>query len=204
MSVFSPRLAQLIEALRLLPGVGPKSAQRMAFYLLERNRDGAKALATALSTAVDTIGHCQSCRMFSENDLCPICSNERRDASMICVVETPADVLAIENAGFYQGRYFVLMGHLSPLDGIGPTELGLDLLEQRFAGPVSEVIIATNPTVEGEATAQYIAEIAPRHDVKASRIAHGVPMGGELEYVDGGTLSHAFSGRQTIHRDPVS
>jgi len=180
-----------------LPGVGPKSAQRMAFHLLERDRQGAKNLAGALIEAVENIGHCKSCRTLSETDICSICESSSRDNSVLCVVETPADVLAIEHIAEYRGKYFVLMGHLSPLDGIGPDELGLDLLEQKIAtGDIKELILATNPTVEGETTAHYISEIAAEHHVEATRIAHGVPLGGELEYIDAGTLAHAFSGRQ--------
>jgi len=193
-------IAQLIEALRCLPGVGPKSAQRMTYHLLERDRDGARLLAQALTEAADRVGHCRSCRNLSEKDLCDICSNERRDAAVLCVVESPADVYAVEQAAGYRGRYFVLMGHLSPLDGIGPAEIGLDLLAQKLdSGEVREVILATNSTVEGEATAHYISEmVRGRTGVRASRIAHGVPLGGELEYVDRTTLSHAFSGRREI------
>lgn len=195
----SPLLEQLIEALRCLPGVGPKSAQRMAFHLLERNRDGALKLADALKQAVEEIGHCSLCHTFSEHDLCPVCASPSRDNSLLCVVESPADVLAIEQATGFQGKYFVLMGHLSPLDGIGPAELGLDRLQKRFEeGDIKEVILATNPTVEGEATAHYISEMAEEQGIVASRIAHGVPLGGELEYIDGGTLAHAFSGRRQI------
>ncbi len=193
----SPLLQALIESLKCLPGVGPKSAQRMAFHLLERDRQGARKLSASLLQAVEEIGHCQQCRTLSEAPCCEICSNPGRDASQLCVLETPADILAIEHMGDYRGRYFILMGHLSPLDGIGPEELGLDLLEAHFAsGEVKEVILATNPTVEGEATAHYIAEMATRHRLLATRIAHGVPLGGELEYIDAGTLAHAFSGRQ--------
>lgn len=195
---YSPLLARLIETLRVLPGVGPKSAQRMAFYLLERDRAGARALAGALEAAAEGVGHCRQCRMLTEDGLCRVCRSERRDRSVLCVVETPADVVAVEQATGYQGLYFVLMGRLSPLDGIGPEELGLDLLASRLADEVREVILATNPTVEGEATARYIGELAAEHGVRATRIAHGVPIGGELEYVDGGTLSHAFSGRQPL------
>ncbi len=196
----SPLLQQLIEALKCLPGVGPKSAQRMAFHLLERDRQGAKDLAGALVEAVEHIGHCSSCRTLSENALCDICASPSRDTSVLCVVETPADVLAIEHTAEYRGKYFVLMGHLSPLDGIGPEELGLDLLEQKLAGgEIRELILATNPTVEGETTAHYISEMAADHSVEATRIAHGVPLGGELEYIDAGTLAHAFSGRQRIN-----
>jgi recombination protein RecR len=193
----SPLLQQLIDALKCLPGVGPKSAQRMAFHLLERDRSGAKNLASALVEAVENIGHCKSCRTLSETDICSICESMSRDNSVLCVVETPADVLAIEHIAEYRGKYFVLMGHLSPLDGIGPEELGLALLEQKLAtGDIKELILATNPTVEGETTAHYISEMAAEHHVEATRIAHGVPLGGELEYIDAGTLAHAFSGRQ--------
>ncbi|HYW92765.1 MAG TPA: recombination mediator RecR [Gammaproteobacteria bacterium] len=195
---YSPLLGRLIEGLRVLPGVGPKSAQRMAFHLLERDREGACDLASALQAAVEGIGHCSRCRMFTEGELCHVCRSGRRDRSVLCVVETPADVLAIENATDYQGLYFVLMGRLSPLDGIGPDELGMDLLASHMAGEVEEVILATNPTVEGEATAHYIGQLAAERGVRATRIAHGVPVGGELEYVDGGTLSHAFSGRRPL------
>lgn len=192
-------LARLIEALRCLPGVGPKTAQRMAYHLLERDRERARHLAQTIGAALEGIGHCQVCRTLSDNELCSICGDTRRDQELLCVVENPADVLAIDEATDYRGRYFVLMGHLSPLDGIGPAELGLSLLEERFRGKgVREVILATNPTVEGEATAHYIAEIAHEYGVRATRIAHGVPMGGELEFVDGGTLSHAFSGRRDL------
>ena len=196
---YPPTLLQLIEALRVLPGVGPKSAQRMAFHLLERNRTGALVLASALQTASQDIGHCQRCRMFAELDLCPICSNSSRDQGLLCVVESPADVVAVEQSGSYKGTYFVLMGHLSPLDGIGPEELGLSQLESLFStGGIHETILATNPTVEGEATAHFVAELAMKHKVKPTRIAHGVPVGGELEYVDGGTLAHALAGRHLI------
>ncbi len=190
-------LDQLIEALRCLPGVGPKSAQRMAFHVLERDREGGRRLANALTSAVEGIGHCSRCRTLSEHEVCALCASDLRDDSQLCVVETPSDVMAIEHATGYRGRYFVLGGHLSPLDGIGPNEIGLDVLATRLqAGAVSELILATNPTVEGEATAHYISELAQARGVSASRIAHGVPLGGELEYVDGGTLAHAFAGRQ--------
>ncbi len=196
---FSPLLVQLIEGLRCMPGVGQKSAQRIAFHLLERDRDGASNLASALTDAVDGIGHCSRCRMFTEDELCSTCSASGRDTAQLCVVESPADVMALEDATGYRGLYFVLMGHLSPLDGIGPDELGVDKLETWLAGgDVEELIIATNPTVEGDATAHFLADVAARHSVKASRIAHGVPLGGELEYVDGGTLSHAFYGRRAV------
>jgi len=193
----SPLLLQLIDALKCLPGVGPRSAQRMALYLLERDRDGARKLSAILTEAVERIGHCKSCRTLSETELCDICSSTSRDESKLCVVETPADVLAIEQSAEFRGKYFVLMGHLSPLDGIGPDELGLDILERRLAGgEIQELILATNPTVEGETTAHYLSSMAADHHVEATRIAHGVPLGGELEYIDAGTLAHAFSGRR--------
>lgn len=196
---FSPLINRLIEELRCLPGVGPKSAQRMAFHLLEHNREGARRLASTLEEAMDKIGNCRRCRTLTESETCPLCANLGRDQSLLCVVETPADVRAIEQSTAYRGLYFVLMGHLSPLDGIGPKDIGLDLLEARLAeGEISEVILATNPTVEGEATAHYISELVHRHGIRTTRIAHGVPLGGELEYVDGGTLTHAFAGRREI------
>ena len=196
---YAPALARLIEALRVLPGVGPKSAQRMAFHVLERNRAGGLALATALQDAVAGVRHCARCRMFSDQELCPICTSPQRDATLLCVVESPADVAAIEQSGSFRGRYFVLMGHLSPLDGIGPAELGIDALETLLeGGDLREVILATNPTVEGEATAHFIAELTRRRGLRATRIAHGVPVGGELEDVDGGTLAHALAGRHVI------
>ena len=192
-------IGRLIESLRCLPGVGPKSAQRMAFHLLEHNRDGGRQLAEALNLAMDKIGHCRECRTLSEETVCTLCANDRRDRSQLCVVETPADVQALEQSTGFRGLYFVLMGHLSPLDGIGPEALGLGLLETRLAtGEVKELILATNPTVEGEATAHFVSEMARAHDVRPTRIAHGVPMGGELEYIDGGTLSHAFAGRLEV------
>lgn len=182
-----------------MPGIGQKSAQRIAFHLLERDREGAGVLSKALADAAAGIGHCQRCRMFTENELCSICAANGRDRSQLCVVESPADVMAVEDATGFRGLYFVLMGHLSPLDGIGPDELGLTELEERLASAeVTELIIATNPTVEGDATAHYLAVLAARNKVQASRIAHGVPLGGELEYVDGGTLSHAFYGRRIV------
>ena len=192
-------LEALIDALRKLPGVGVKSAQRMAFHLLERNRDGGRALARALEEAATGVVHCRRCRMFTDGELCEICAAPRRDASSLCIVESPADVVAVEQSGGYNGRYFVLMGHLSPLDGIGPEQLGLKELETQLdEGEVREVILATNPTVEGEATAHYVGELVLRRGIRATRIAHGVPVGGELEYVDGGTLAHALAGRQLI------
>jgi len=196
---YSPGLARLIDALRCLPGVGPKSAQRMAFYLLERDRDGGRSLSHALAEALSSVGHCKRCRMLTESDLCSICASTQREAAQLCVVESPADVVAVEQSGGFRGRYFVLMGHLSPLDGVGPAELGLDEFERLLqGGEVREVILATNPTAEGEATAHYLGELALRLGVKASRIAHGVPVGGELEYVDGGTLAHALAGRTVV------
>lgn len=196
---YSPLLLRMIDALRCMPGVGQKSAQRIAFHLLERDRDGASNLSAALADAVKGIGHCSRCRMFTEHELCSICSASGRDEAQLCVVESPADVMAIEDATGFRGLYFVLMGHLSPLDGIGPDELGLSVLEERLGeGATTEMIIATNPTVEGDATAHYLADMAGRHKIQASRIAHGVPLGGELEFVDGGTLSHAFYGRRVV------
>lgn len=190
-------LQALVDALKCLPGVGPKSAQRMAFHLLERNRDGALRLADALTEAVEKIGHCQICRTLTERDICRLCANPGRNQELLCIVETPADVLAVEQAAVYKGLYFVLMGHLSPLDGIGPQDLGLDRLQLRFdQGEIKEIILATNPTVEGEVTAHYISEMASSRGIRSTRIAHGVPLGGELEYVDSGTLSHAFEGRR--------
>ncbi|MDG1943517.1 MAG: recombination mediator RecR [Halioglobus sp.] len=196
---FSPALHNLIEALRSLPSVGPKSAQRMSLHLLERDRDGALALATALREAVDKIGHCRLCRNFTELDVCEICSDQKRDARMVCVVETPADVLAIEDSGSFRGLYFVLMGHLSPIDGVGPAEIGLEDFHQRVIDEgIQEVILATNPTVEGQATAYYLTDMLQPLGVIVSRIAQGVPLGGELEYVDGSTLAHALAGRRPV------
>ncbi|MGY1459159.1 MULTISPECIES: recombination mediator RecR [unclassified Luteimonas] len=191
-----PLLEQLVEAFRVLPGVGQKTAQRMAYHVLERGRDGGRRLAEVLGEAVEKIGHCERCRDFSETPLCATCASASRDAQLLCAVESPADRLAIEQATGYRGLYFVLQGRLSPLDGIGPRELGLHLLGERLAqGEVQELIIATNPTVEGEATAHYLAQLARQHGVRPSRPAHGLPLGGELEYVDRGTLSHAFGSR---------
>jgi recombination protein RecR len=197
--LYPPSLINLIEALRCLPGVGPKSAQRMAFHLLEKDRKGGTSLADSLQKALGSVGRCQRCRMFADADFCPICASPARDRTLLCIVESPADVAAIEQSGSYRGCYFVLMGHLSPLDGIGPDELGFAQLAAILGErSVKEAILATNTTVEGEATAHVIAELAARHQVSSSRIAHGVPVGGELEYVDGGTLAHALAGRQTI------
>lgn len=192
-------LGELIEALRCLPGVGAKSAQRMAFHVIERDRDGARRLAAKLVEAVERIGHCRQCRTYTEDDLCTTCASGARDRGQLCVVETPVDQVAVEQATGYRGLYFVLLGRLSPLDGVGPAELGFDQLAQRLSGgEVQELIIATNPTVEGEATAHVLAELARQAGVRASRIAHGVPIGGELEFVDRGTLAHAFGSRQQV------
>ncbi len=198
----SQLLEQLMNALRCLPGVGPKSAQRMAYHLLQRNRQGGIQLSTLLAKAMNELGHCEQCRTFTEEAVCGICLNPRRQENgQICVVESPADISAIEATGQYSGRYFVLMGHLSPLDGIGPIDIGLDILARRLATEtISEVILATNPTVEGEATAHYISALCAEHKVIASRIAHGVPMGGELELVDGTTLSHSLIGRHRLNQ----
>ena len=196
---YSPLLQQLIDAFRCLPGVGAKSAQRMAFHLLERDRNGALQLADKLRDAMKNIGHCSLCRNFTEDDVCSVCSNARRENSQLCVVETPADVVALEQSAGYRGLYFVLMGHLSPLDGIGPAELGLHILKDRFRDKVvQEVILATGTTVEGEATAHYISEMARSEGVRVSRIAYGVPLGGDLDLIDGGTLSHAINERKLL------
>jgi len=195
---FSPLIRQLIDALRVLPGVGQKSAQRMALQLLERERQGGQRLASALSAAMEGVGYCQRCRTLSEDQICGFCADPRRDDSLLCVVEGPMDVFAVEQTG-YRGRYFVLKGHLSPIDGLGPDAIGVPELERRVAeGGFTEMIIATNPTVEGEATAYYIAQLLAPRGLTISRIAHGVPLGGELDLVDGGTLTHAFAGRKPI------
>jgi recombination protein RecR len=192
-------LNQLVDALRCLPGVGPKSAQRMAFHLLERDREGGRHLAAVMDAAMERIRHCSRCRTFSEQELCGLCANPNRDGTLLCVIEHPSEIVAIEQATDFRGLYFVLGGRLSPLDGVGPEELGLDLLEERLKeGEVRELILAISPTVEGSATSHYVADIAARHGVRATRIAHGVPLGGELEFVDGGTLAHAFAGRQGV------
>lgn len=197
---FSPLIRQLIDALRILPGVGQKTAQRMALHLLERDRSGGLRLADALGRAMRGVGHCRQCRALSEGELCQLCSDPRRDEGLLCVVEGPLDVFAIEQTG-YRGRYFVLRGHLSPLDGLGPEAIGIPELEARVAeGRFEEVILATNPTVEGEATAHYIAQLLAPRGLRVSRIAHGVPLGGELELVDGGTLTHAMVGRTPVLR----
>jgi len=193
----SPSLAELVNALKCLPGVGQKSAQRMALHLIERDQTGAKRIADAMLTALEKVQHCKQCRNFSDTDLCDICDSQKRDAATLCIVETPADVLAIEASGAYQGLYYVLLGRLSPLDGIGPDQLGLDILEDHLnQGVIREIILATSATVEGDITAQFVADIARKFTIKTSRLARGIPLGGELEYVDSGTLSRALSGRQ--------
>jgi len=192
-------LGQLIQSLCCLPGVGPKSAQRMAFQLLQGERSNAKQLASTLLRAADEIGYCQQCRTLTEAELCDICAHPTRDPSILCIVESPSDVWVIDQAIMFNGVYHVLHGRLSPLDGIGPDELGMELLEERFLqGEIKEIILATNATVEGEATAHFIAEVAKKNNIQASRIAHGVPMGGELEFIDSGTLTHAFNGRSEM------
>jgi len=195
----SPLIQQLVDALCCLPGVGPKSAQRMAYHLLERDRDGAQLLSRALHNAAEKVGHCRECRTFTEAEVCSICESPRRNRSLLCIVETPADAHAIEQSTGFSGLYFILMGHLSPLDGIGPEDIGLDILEKRLSvEAIEELIVATNSTVEGEATAHYISGLAQDNGITVTRIAHGVPMGGELEFVDGQTLFHAFSGRREL------
>ncbi|HEY0960809.1 MAG TPA: recombination mediator RecR [Pseudomonadales bacterium] len=204
MQQYSPLIQQLIDAFRRLPGVGGKSAQRMVLHFLERDREGGRKLAAALTAAMDGVGQCDMCRTLAEAELCHICANAARDQATICVVETPADVFAVEATASYRGVYHVLMGHLSPIDGIGPETLGIGRLVNRVKDtPVREVILATNPTVEGEATAWYIAEqlktdVLKQRGLRVSRIAHGVPVGGELEYIDGGTLMHSLAGRQLM------
>lgn len=194
---YSPLIDRLIEALRCLPGVGPKSAQRIAFHLLERNRAGARRLATALKEAVETVRNCERCRNFSDAPLCRVCASAKRDASLLCVVESPTDIGLIEQAGGYSGRYFVLMGRLSPLDGIGPDDLGMEKLTDLLnTGEVTEVILATSTTVEGQATAHYLTELIQGRGIRVSRLAQGIPLGGELEFVDSGTLAHAISSRR--------
>ncbi len=197
---FSLLIKELIDAFKILPGVVPKSAQRMAFHLLERNRQGALQLSHVLHNAMEHVKHCEKCRTFCENKLCEICANpKRQDNQQLCVVESPQDMLAVEQTLEFKGRYFVLMGHLSPIDGIGPADIGLEQLSQIFeSDAITEVILATNPTVEGEATAHYIAQMCRSQGIKATRIAHGVPVGGELEYIDGNTLTYAFAGRRDI------
>jgi recombination protein RecR len=192
-------LYQLIEALRCLPGVGPKSAQRMAYHLLQRDRVGAQNLAQSLGNALERIHHCQKCNNFSETEICDLCASNRRDAHQLCVVEMPTDLLMLEQTQSYSGMYFVLMGRLSPLDGVGPKEIHLDrLLKRALDGEVQEVILATNYTVEGEATAHYVGELLKSRGLKVSRIARGLPMGGEIEHVDVGTLAQAMMERQAL------
>jgi len=196
--VESPKLAHLIETLCCLPGIGKKSAQRIAYHLLERDRDGARKLAASMNDAMDSIGHCQRCRTFSETEICLLCASQKRDHTLLCVVESPADVASIEQSD-YRGLYFVLMGHISPLDGIGPDEIGLPVLGQLFdEGEIQEVILATGTTVEGEATAHFIGEMVKKRNLKVTRIAHGIPMGGGLEYVNSRTISHAMAGRREL------
>lgn len=195
----SPLLEQLIEALRCLPGVGPKTAQRMAFYLLRCSRDKGQWLANILNQAMQNIGHCRQCRTFSETELCKVCSSLHRDLSLLCIIENPTDMIAVEQMGSFRGRYFVLLGHLSPLDGIGPDDIGVKQLTLLLSSnTIKEIILATNPTVEGEATAHYLSELIKPYSIRTTRIAHGVPLGGELEYIDSGTLARAFSGRETV------
>ncbi|NLD01062.1 MAG: recombination protein RecR [Gammaproteobacteria bacterium] len=195
---FSPLIRQLIDAFRVLPGVGQKTAQRMALQLLERDRSGGQRLADALSQAMEGVGYCRQCRSLSEEEVCHLCSDLRRDETVLCIVQGPVDVYAVEQTG-YRGRYFVLKGHLSPLDGLGPETIGIpELIGRINNGNFHEVILATNPTVEGDATAHYIAQILADKNLSITRLAHGMPLGGELEMVDGGTLSHAFSGRRPI------
>ncbi len=195
----SSSLDDMIAALKCLPGVGQKSAQRMVLHLLERDQQAARRIAETITHALDTVRHCRQCRNFSDTDFCEVCSDEEREQNTICVVETPADVLAVESSAAYRGRYFVLLGRLSPLDGFGPGQLGLEEFEQQLnRGGIKEIILATSATVEGDITAQYIADIASRHGITSTRLARGIPLGGELEFVDGGTLSRALSGRQQI------
>ena len=199
---YSPLIGQLISALKRLPGVGQKSAQRMAFHLLQHDKQGAMQISQSLAAAIELVGECSQCRVLSESELCEVCNNPKRSQQQVCVVESPADVQAFEQSTHYDGRYFVLMGHLSPLDGIGPHEIGLDLFAAQLdSGEITEVILATNPTVEGEATAHYISEMTKKRNIKTTRIAHGVPIGGELEYVNGSTLSHALNGRSVVSVD---
>lgn len=198
MASLSPLINDLVDALTILPGVGAKTAQRLALHLLEKDKAGAGALVSTLSEALEKVGHCSQCRNLTESEICPVCDDPKRNDEQLCVVETPAELLAIEQTGF-KGRYFVLFGRLSPIEGIGPEALGLDQLKQLAVDKgVKEIILATNPTVEGEATAQFIQQMFAANDIVISRIAHGVPLGGELEYVDGGTLAHALAGRKNI------
>ena len=195
----SPLIDALIESLQVQPGVGPKTATRTALHLLQHNRPGATALAAALTNAAERVQRCRACRTLTESELCAICANPKRDAATLCIVESPADIVAIEQAAGYAGRYYVLHGRLSPIDGVGPEQLGLTTLADHVrANGAEEVILATNPTVEGEATAHYVKETLHGTGVVVSRIAHGVPLGGELEYIDGGTIAHALHGRRAV------
>lgn len=192
-------IEELVQALRCLPGVGPKSAQRMAYHLLQRDREGGRRLSLAIGDAVERVGNCRRCRTLTDAEICDICSDNSRDPTTLCIVETPADVMAIDKGTGYRGLFFVLMGHLSPLDGIGPEQIGLDVLEQRLdQGDVQEVVLATSSTVEGQATAHYIGEMVRLRELKATRLAYGIPLGGELEFVDSTTLAHAFRGRTEL------
>ena len=196
---FSPLVNQLITAMQCLPGIGPKSAQRMVFHLLQRNREGGQHLSKSLQQALDLVKRCELCRTFSEMPHCALCQNPKRNTQLLCIVESPTDIIAIEQIGGYNGRYFVLMGHLSPLDGIGPNDIGLDLLNRRLQQEnIKELILATSTTVEGQATAHAITAIAQPNNIQVSRIAHGVPLGDELSYVDSQTLAHAFAGRKVL------
>lgn len=196
---FTPRLQALLDALRCLPGVGPKSAQRIAFHLLDKDRDGAAKLVGALQGALDGVGLCEDCRMFAEERLCPMCADSKRDEATVCVVETPADVVAIDESGGYRGLYFVLMGRLSPLDGIGPDELNLaSLIDRANSGEVREIILAVNATVEGQTTAHYITDRLEGTGISVTRLAHGVPVGGELDFLDDGTLTQAMKSRTAM------
>lgn len=195
----SSLIQELIEAFRVLPGIGPKSAQRMAYHLLEKNRSGGKLLAEVLEQALEKVGNCDSCRTLTENTTCEICANQNRNNGELCIVESPSDIAVIEQSGIFQGKYFVLMGHLSPIDGIGPEELGLNDLAKRFAShDLNEVIVSLNPSVEAEATIHYLQRMAAEHDIKVTRLAQGIPLGGELEYVDSGTLTQAFISRREV------
>lgn len=197
--MFSPLIEELIDALRILPGIGKKSAQRIAIQLLDNQREGAINLATAIQNACEGVGRCKDCRTFSESDYCDVCNDSERDSHSVCVVEAPSDIMALEQTGVFKGRYFVLMGHLSPLDGIGPEEIGMpELIDLVQRNEVTEVILATGTTVEGEATAYYISDQLADANIQVSRIAHGVPIGGDLEYVDGSTLAHALQGRRNV------
>ncbi|MGV6852930.1 MAG: recombination mediator RecR [bacterium] len=200
--MFTPSIERLLKALQALPGVGPRSAQRMVLHLLERDRPAAQEIAEAMGLALSRVKRCENCRNYAEDDLCSVCADESREASMLCIVETPTDLIAIQKATHYRGYFFVLLGQLSPLDGIGPEALGFDLLHKRLkSGKIKELILATGTTIEGEATASYLADLAASCDISATRLAHGVPLGGELEYVDSGTLAHAFMQRGGLSND---